>query len=431
MLYEDEGGEIDIALVGDSFINRKLSVYREPRFLAMRDLICEADVSVSNGETMFHRYEGAPVWDAGLYGTYAASEPEIIDELKWLGIRMLACANNHAGDFGETGIVKNIEYLEEHGLPHAGTGRTLTEAAAPEYIDTPKGRVALLSVTCTIPALGQRPGDPAGLIKGRAGANGLRSDVTYTLPADEFEHLKSLAQRLGMPARGWTDEQVMFAGQRFLRGEGYSRVGKVNKLDNELNLKWIRDARRMADWVIVSVHCHERGGGPGELPEFARDFAHAAIDAGADVVHGHGPHQDRAIEIYNGKPIFHSLGNFVMHNDTVKWEPPDAFQRLGLSPEATPADMYDHRTGNDTRGSVVDPIQWQSTLARVVYKDNALSEIRLYPLDLNMTARRSQRGRPLLAQGEVAQTILCRLQEYSVPFGTKIEIEDGVGVIRG
>src|SRR4051812_3309958 len=124
MLYEDQGGEIDIALVGDSFINRKLRVYREPSFLAMRELIRAADVSVSNAETMFHRYEGAPVWDAGLYGTYAASDPETIDELKWLGIRMLACANNHAGDFGETGVIKNIEYLDERGMAHAGTGRT-------------------------------------------------------------------------------------------------------------------------------------------------------------------------------------------------------------------------------------------------------------------------------------------------------------------
>jgi hypothetical protein len=70
VLYEDESGDIEIALVGDSFINRRLSVFREPRFLAMRDVISEADVSVSNAEVMFHRYEGAPVWDAGLGTTW-------------------------------------------------------------------------------------------------------------------------------------------------------------------------------------------------------------------------------------------------------------------------------------------------------------------------------------------------------------------------
>ena len=430
MLYEDESGDIEIALVGDSFVNRRLSVFREPRFLAMRDLINQADVSVSNAEVMFHRYEGAPVWDAGLYGTYVASEPDLIDELKWLGIRMVACANNHAGDYGETGVLKNLEYLDGHGMPHAGTGRTLSEAVAPAYFDTPKGRVALISVTATVPALGQRAGDPAGPIKGRPGANVLRHDVTYTLPPAEFEQLRQIGLRAGVPNRGSTEDRVMFAGQRFLRGETYSRITLVNQFDFDLNLKWIRDARRMADWVIVSIHCHERGATAGELPDYARDFAHAAVDAGADVLHGHGPHQDRAIEIYKGKPIFHSLGNFIMQNDLVKWEPPDAYQRLGLSPDSTPADMYDHRTGNDTRGSVVDPVQWQSTLARLTYKAQQLNEIRLYPLDLNMRSKRSQRGRPVLAGGDVARDVLCRLQEYSEPFGTKIEVQEDCGVIR-
>jgi poly-gamma-glutamate synthesis protein (capsule biosynthesis protein) len=43
---------------------------------------------------------------------------------------------------------------------------------------------------------------------------------------------------------------------------------------------------------------------------YQEDIAHAAIEAGADIVIGHGPHQPLAIEVYRGRPIFYGLGNF-------------------------------------------------------------------------------------------------------------------------
>ena len=64
----------------------------------------------------------------------------------------------------------------------------------------------------------------------------------------------------------------------------------------------------MADWVIVSVHCHESGTHRDEPPAFLEAFARAAIDEGADMFFGHGPHVTRGIEIYKGKPILYSLG---------------------------------------------------------------------------------------------------------------------------
>ena len=44
-----------------------------------------------------------------------------------------------------------------------------------------------------------------------------------------------------------------------------------------------------------------------------RDIGHAAIDAGADIVIGHGPHYSLAVEVYRGKPIFYGLGSFSFH----------------------------------------------------------------------------------------------------------------------
>jgi poly-gamma-glutamate synthesis protein (capsule biosynthesis protein) len=245
---------------------------------------------------------------------------------------------------------------------------------APEYLDTPRGRVALVSVTATLPSGNQRAGDPLGVTRGRAGANVLRQEVTYSVTHSDFEALQRLGRELRIPNRSPAADELRFLGERFVRGEASQRSGVANGFDAELNLKWVRDARRMADWVVVSIHCHEGGPQPGQLPEFVRDFARACIDAGADVVHGHGPHQDRAIEIYNGKPIFHALGNFIMQNDLVKWEPRDAFLRLGLSPDSTPADMYDHRTSNDTKGSPTRPIEWQTAVAEVMFRAHDLAQ---------------------------------------------------------
>ncbi|HLF79457.1 MAG TPA: hypothetical protein VJB57_18400 [Dehalococcoidia bacterium] len=93
--------------------------------------------------------------------------------------------------------------------------------------------------------------------------------------------------------------------------------------------------------------------------------------------------------------------------------------------------MYDFRTGNDTRGPVKDPLQWQSTLALVSYRGACLEGIKLIPLDLGLSSgKRSHRGRPVLAHGEVAADVLGRLKEYSEPFGTKIVIDGEIGVIR-
>lgn len=83
----------------------------------------------------------------------------------------------------------------------------------------------------------------------------------------------------------------------------------------------VAQLRDTADIVIVSFH----GGAEGKecthvphVPETflgerrgdVESFAHAAIDAGADVVFGHGPHVPRAAELYKGRIIFYSLGNF-------------------------------------------------------------------------------------------------------------------------
>lgn len=432
MLYEAESGDIRLGLVGDALITRRLRPFREPRFLALRDILQSADVSIANSETLFHDYESSPISDSGPYGTYAACDPVVIDDLKWLGIRMVSTANNHVVDYGEEGILTNIRNLKAHDMPFAGTGRTLSEAVAPTYLETPRGTVALIGITLTMPPADHRAGDPRGVIKGRPGANVLRHTVVHTVPQAEFEALRAVGRGLSLGPRFREDDaSITFFGQTFVSGETYAKHSYPNDYDLQLNLRWIADARRMADWVVVSMHNHERGASLDEPAEFATLFARACIDAGADVVFGHGPHQERGIEIYNGKPIIYALGNFVLHNDLIPWEPWDLYNRYGLGPEATTADVYDFRSGNGTRGMGLEPIRWQTVIADVMFQTHRLQQITLHPVDLGFgSGKRSLRGRPMLAEGAVAEEILCRVQRLSQPFGTDVTVENGRGLIR-
>jgi poly-gamma-glutamate synthesis protein (capsule biosynthesis protein) len=71
----------------------------------------------------------------------------------------------------------------------------------------------------------------------------------------------------------------------------------------------IASLRREADIVVASCHW----GLGEEVLDYMTEIAHAAIEAGADIVIGHGPHYSLPVEIYRGKPIFYGLGSFSFH----------------------------------------------------------------------------------------------------------------------
>ncbi|WP_221996036.1 hypothetical protein [Rhizobium leguminosarum] len=77
-----------------------------------------------------------------------------------------------------------------------------------------------------------------------------------------------------------------------------------------------------------------------------------------------------------------------------------------------------------------DPIFYESVIAKSLYNENRLAEIHLFPIDLGHSKRFANRGVPSLADPVKASLILERLQKLSEPFGTKIAIKDGVGIVR-
>jgi poly-gamma-glutamate capsule biosynthesis protein CapA/YwtB (metallophosphatase superfamily) len=453
VLYDSEKGNCSIALTGDSMLTRKLSSFTEERYQALVALLHGADACFSNLESTVRGWdEGSPAISRMGRGTFMTTEPWLVQEMRWFGINLLSCANNHAFEFGEEGVLATLRHLDEGGIAHAGTGRNLGEARAPGYLDTPNGRVALIAANATntrslISAPWGKAGSQRPDHKGRPGVNPLGFETAYIVDPKAFEELCRIERELGFDPEkdrekraGESQEKTIdVRGNRFMAGEGFGLRTLVDKRDLWENLKWIRDARRQADWVVVSLHWHEFGGESlrtarsvtdcVEPADFITAFAHAAIDAGADVIAGHGPHVPLGIEIYRGKPIFYSLGNFIFQNETVRSFPADAYERFDLDGEATPADWWDARTDQGKKGHPANPLYWENFVALCQFKEKRFAEARLYPIDQGHGRSRAQRGRPLLADNTVSERVLARLQKLSRPYGTEVKIDNAVGVI--
>jgi poly-gamma-glutamate capsule biosynthesis protein CapA/YwtB (metallophosphatase superfamily) len=419
------------ALTGDSIIQRRLSVHDEPAYVRMFDRIRGADAAFTNFEMLVHNFEfpGAPV--SG--GTYMGAPAWVLDELKWAGFDLFAIANNHSFDFGAEGLLSNLKHLDQARVVYAGAGENLARARSPGYLDTKKGRVALISCASTFSIL-----SPAGPqrsdMTGRPGLNPLRFKTTYTVDRATLDSLRGLAPPAGEGARVASNspDELRFLGATFRAGDKPAVKTEPDPKDvNEITAE-VRNARRQADWVIVSIHGHEGAPRDRETPaEFLATFAHAAIDAGADLFVGHGPHVLRGIEIYKGKPIFYSLANFIFENDLVRFQPQENYDQFNLSASASPADFYDARSANDTRGFPADKKIWESVIAEAVFTNKReLQEIALYPISLGFGENRTHRGRPMPATGDLARAIIDRVTKLSKDMGTIVTFEDGKGVIH-
>lgn len=438
--------EFSLAITGDTILNRRLSVHNEERFLSLIKILRDADVAYTHLETLIHDYEGLEVYPAAEAGwTWMRSPRFVADELKWAGFDIVSHASNHSLDYSYGGLSSTWKALDEVGLPYAGTGRNLGEAREPAYLETGKGRVALISISSTFTGWA-RAGEARRDVKGRPGLNPLR--FYYMVDADTMDTLKQLAIKLGWwvskHGETWLFNRPGLHNTiyKFVEGDqpGVSTVAEEH--DVEANLRSIKDARRQADYVLVHLHNHEFDPDKGlSVPaEFVPPFARACIDAGGDVFVGEGSHAPlRGIEMYNNKPIFYDPGDFLGMSNTVAKLPADFYWRAGYNPEirkweATPADAFDAREAlpaplNPPGGYRSAPVIGSVIAVCLFGAERKLTELKLYPTVM-VRKPRSQSGLPILADAEMAKELIEYLRELSAPFGTKIEFKDNIGLVK-
>lgn len=419
-------GTFTMALTGDSIITRRLSVYQEPPFLGLIDIIRRADAAFTNLEMLFHDYESYPMHQSG--GTYMRADPALVRDLVWAGFDLVSRANNHAGDYGVEGMRITSRHVADAGLVQAGVGESLEQAREARFLETARGRVALVSVASTFPDH-SRASASRGDVPARPGLNPLRFTTTYVVPRDELEALRGIGRELRLNVGGEGPELRML-GARFSAGD-QAAVRTVPDADDLAAIAAVvRSASRLADYTIVTIHAHERGETNFEPAEFLPVFARAMIDAGASVLVGHGPHVLRGIEIYKGRPIFYSLGDLIFQNETVLRLPAENYREYKLGDEAQVADFNEARYDSDRRGFPARREVWEGVVATPVWRDGTLIELTLHPVVLGFGRPPAERGRPMLAQGEPARKVITDLERLSKPFGTVIDFENGIGRVR-
>lgn len=441
--HDAAGSNFSLTLVGDSIIETPISVRQsEPRFMAAVQAVRNGDAAFTNLELTF---PGRNAYPAGKpRNSWISSDPSMLKELQWFGFNLFAAANNHSLDYGIQGLLDTIQVLRQDNAVFAGIGENLGEARAPGYLSTANGRIALIACASTF-----QEDEPAGAarsdLRGRPGLNPLRHETRYLVNAASLEALEHIKQdlKLGDTQKGsgptrsvdfsFPASSVYPIHVKFELGEKSGVISTPDPVDLAALTHSIRDAKGMADYVLASIHAHEGAPGPDsrEVPaQFLIEFAHAAIDAGADVVVGHGPHVLRGIEVYKGKVIFYSLGNFIFENWLVVPEPSEFYQDFGLGPDALPSELYDARSDHERRDEPANPLIWQSAIAHVQFRDGHPSEVTLTPITLGFGRRRPDRGYPQVPDTAQAAEILSRLQKLSQPFGTKIVIKNDVGIIE-
>lgn len=152
---------VSIALLGDIIQTRSIKKFKEDRFLELLNLLRSCDAVLGNLEAIYNDWEMS--YGSSLFTYQTVVEPELLDELKWLGVSAVGAAMNHAYDCGEAGLLALLSNCKKYRIPVAGMGKSLGEAREAIFVETSGGRIALLAGTTTAWI-------PEGAYAGKAGA---------------------------------------------------------------------------------------------------------------------------------------------------------------------------------------------------------------------------------------------------------------------
>jgi poly-gamma-glutamate capsule biosynthesis protein CapA/YwtB (metallophosphatase superfamily) len=293
------------------------------------------------------------------------ADPAHLAALQRAGFSAVTLAGNHMTDLGGVGIADTRAELQRLGIRFTGAGANLADAEVPAYLDVYGRRIALLSFNCVGPENSWATDDGPGCAYVRVET----ADGAPIAPSAKLERPNP---------------------------ESVAHMQAA-----------IAAARTQADLVIVALHkgiVHT----PARLAPYERPLAHAAIEAGCDIVLAHHAHIVRGIEIFRGKPIFHGLGNGCVvtralspsqsHPERAAWarkrrelfgfEPDPAYELAPFHPEAVNA-----------------------MLGRARWHADGRIEFGFTPVYVEPP------GRPTLAHGETADRVIAYLERITATAG--------------
>lgn len=289
--------------------------------------------------------------DEGFYASPAAGEA-----LAFAGFHAVGTANNV--NYGAEAIAHSLRELDRLAIAHTGSGANRAAARAPAIVERKSMRFGILQRTSVYWPTNHEAGERS------PGVAVIRGHTAYQVPAHRTRREVLPMNRPGLPPDilTWADRDYL---ARF-------------KED-------IAALRERVDVVVASLHW----GLYRDVLEYMTEIAHAAIDNGADIVMGHGPHFVLPVEVYKGRPVFYGMGNFSFHTGH----------------------------GGLKHGD------WVGLLARVVLEERAIQRVAL------RFVRHSDRNETLLRSPSEEPDALRDLVERSAPFGTRITVEGDEAVV--
>lgn len=396
----------------------------------IRNVVEKADVRLFNLENVLS--------DRRIYassycgGTWLLAKEDTLEDTLSFGFNGCSFANNHTMDFAYDGLFDTLQAAKKRNLPICGAGKDLEEASDYIVIDTPNGKCALISICATFNDAA-RAGSASDYLIGRPGLNPLRFSIEYHITP---EHLKALREisagthidgrrnrsRMGgytpMPPEGCFG----FGEYNFRESETEGKVSKVNEVDMTRTENTIKKALAECEHVIVNVHSHEIKHDMDDEPDdFLIEFARRCIDSGVSAVIGTGTHQLKAVELYKGKPIFYSLGNFIFQSDMVFCMPDDFREKYNMPYGLNAREQIAERAKLGNGGLHTDVNNFRSIMPVMTFEEGKLTRLVLYPLRLDM-----HDGLPALADAEETKIIYDYLCERNKQFRTKMEINNNI-----
>ncbi|HXA23904.1 MAG TPA: CapA family protein [Acetobacteraceae bacterium] len=246
-------------------------------FARVREDFRAADIVFSNLECcLYDPPSGHAVETEGFFAS-----PIIGGEaLRHAGIAAVGIANNV--NYGDAAITASIDRLDELGIAHTGAGANVATARAPIVVERSGLRYGFVQRSSVYWPINHEAGANS------TGIAVIRAHTAYQVPMHKTRPEMPPLNRPGIPP-----EIITWADPNYLRAFTDDVAG----------------LRTSADIVVASCHW----GLHKDVLAYMREIGHAAIDAGADIVIGHGPHYSLPVEVYRGKPIFYGLGSFSFH----------------------------------------------------------------------------------------------------------------------
>jgi poly-gamma-glutamate synthesis protein (capsule biosynthesis protein) len=244
-------GDVMLGRLVDQYVIQNRSIGPDKIWSDLLPLLLKADRRLVNLECVISGR--GREWQPDSKAFHFRAQPRAIDFLRAAKIDCVTLANNHVLDFGADALLECLALLDRAGIKRTGAGASLAEALTPAIVDLPQGRLAVVSLTDNEPeweAGEKRPG---------------------------VHYIAYDAKGLVEPYR--------------------SRLAQV-----------LKQVRSLADLVVVSAHVGPNWGPPSAA---MRMLAHQIVDLGADLYWGHSNHTPQGIELYKGKVILYSTGDFI------------------------------------------------------------------------------------------------------------------------